>query len=105
MPPNWQTPPGSTPGSRPDSPRRPPLGAVGGSQLSAAAYLVCLIVVPPATTFLSTCTLERDFPSTGLRLYWQSEGAVADTPTGPVTSFLTWRPDGSVEMGAVGAVG
>ena len=69
--------------------------------------LVCLIVVPPATTFLSTCTLEQDFPSTGLRLYWQSEGTFGGTgtSTGPVNGFLTWRLDGSVEVGAVGAEG
>ena len=69
--------------------------------------LVCLIVVPPATTFLSTCTLEQDFPSTGLRLYWQSEGTFGGTgtSTGPVNGFLTWRLDGSVEVGAVGAGG
>ncbi|WP_130176648.1 hypothetical protein [Cryobacterium sp. SO1] len=66
--------------------------------------LVCLIVLPPAASLLSTCTLEPEFPSTGLRLYWQAQGIFADTgaATGPVTSFLTWRPDGSVEVGAVG---
>ncbi|TFD94848.1 hypothetical protein E3T61_01565 [Cryobacterium lactosi] len=69
--------------------------------------MVCLIVLPPAASYLSTCTLEQDFPSTGLRLYWQAQGIFADTgaATGPVNTFLTWRPDGSVEVGAVGAAG
>lgn len=69
--------------------------------------LVCLIVVPPQTAAISTCTMETDFPSTGLRLYWQAEGVFADTgtSTGPINSMLVWRPDGSVEAGAVGAAG
>ena len=68
--------------------------------------LVCLIAVPQALDYLSTCTLEQDFPSTGLRLYWMSEGIFSSPDDGsamsPVPTYLTWRPDGSVEVGAVG---
>ena len=66
--------------------------------------MVCLIVVAPTTNVLSTCALEQDFPSTGLRLYWQSEGIFADTgtPTGPVNAFIAWRLDGTVETGMAG---
>jgi len=68
--------------------------------------MVCLIVVPQAMDYLSTCTLEQDFPSTGLRLYWVSDGLFASpddgSSTGPINTFLTWSPDGSVELGWVG---
>ncbi|WP_146073472.1 hypothetical protein [Cryobacterium sp. N22] len=68
--------------------------------------MVCLIVVPLTMDYLSTCTLEQDFPSTGLRLYWASEGIFSSpddgSAMGPTNTYLTWRPDGSVEVGSVG---
>ena len=47
-----------------------------------AENLVCLVAVPEGAGYLITCTLEEDFPSTGLRLSWQS------------TDFLPMEQDG-----------
>lgn len=47
-----------------------------------AENMVCLVVVPEGAGYLTTCTLEEDFPSTGLRLSWQS------------TDFLPMEQDG-----------
>lgn len=47
-----------------------------------AENLVCLVVVPEGAGYLTTCTPEEDFPSTGLRLSWQS------------TDFLPMEQDG-----------
>ncbi|POH70066.1 hypothetical protein C3B61_00105 [Cryobacterium zongtaii] len=71
--------------------------------------MVCLIVVPQTLDYLSTCTLEQEFPATGLRLYWRAEGIfsspVDGSLTGPLNTYLTWRPDGSVEVGSEAAAG
>jgi len=47
-----------------------------------AENMVCLVVVPEGAGYLTTCTPEEDFPSTGLRLSWQS------------TDFLPMEQDG-----------
>lgn len=47
-----------------------------------AENMVCLVVVPEGAGYLTTCTPEDDFPSTGLRLSWQS------------TDFLPMEQDG-----------
>ena len=48
----------------------------------SAENLVCLVAVPEGAGYLTTCTREEDFPSTGLRLSWQS------------TDFLPMEQDG-----------
>ncbi|TFD94846.1 hypothetical protein E3T61_01555 [Cryobacterium lactosi] len=47
-----------------------------------AENMVCLVVVPEGAGYLTTCTPEDDFPSTGLRLSWES------------TDFLPMEQDG-----------
>ena len=37
-----------------------------------AAGIVCLVVVPEGSGYLSTCALESAYPEAGLRLSWQS---------------------------------
>lgn len=103
-----------------DPPTLRQLGSMGSVETGPAPQLVfyvarttsnmvCLIVVPQTLDYLSTCTLEQDFPATGLRLYWASEGVysspVDGSLTGPLNTYLTWRPDGSVEVGSDAAVG
>lgn len=68
--------------------------------------MVCLVVLLADDDYLSTCTLEENFPVTGLRLYWNSQlefrkpDGTTVTPT--VGSYAVWRPDSSLETGAVG---
>ncbi|WP_158253920.1 hypothetical protein [Cryobacterium sp. N22] len=47
-----------------------------------AENLVCLVAVPEGAGYLTTCAREEGFPSTGLRLSWQS------------TDFLPMEQDG-----------
>lgn len=68
--------------------------------------LVCLVAVVSSIDYLSTCTLETDFPATGLRLYWpgsltmpNAEGTVTTTA---MERYTVWQPDGSLEGGGMG---
>jgi hypothetical protein len=98
-----------------DPPTLRQLGSLGSGDPDPAAQTVyyaartrvdtvCLIVVPQTVDYLATCVPEEHFPVTGLQLYWTSEGifSSSDVDAPAAHTFLTWRPDGSVEAGAGG---
>jgi len=69
--------------------------------------LMCLVAVISADDYVSTCTLERNFPITGLRVYWKApmetmpiEGG--DTLSLPTDQHAVWSPDGSLMYGSTG---
>jgi hypothetical protein len=70
------------------------------------SHLVCLVAVVSSIDYLSTCTLENDFPATGLRLYWPGsftmENAEGTVTTTAMERYTVWQPDGSLEGGGMG---
>ncbi len=82
------------------------------SQVVEAVYaakttsnMVCVVVVPTDPTYVYTCTLEGDFPSTGLRVHWADEAQIESATGTPVTRterYVVWNVDQSVEWGSTG---
>ena len=68
--------------------------------------MICIVALAAQFDHLATCTLANDFPSTGLRLYWESDFAFrsddGSTPIGPAEHYIVWNPDGTLEEGATG---
>ena len=66
-----------------------------------ASNMVCLVVIPEGAGYLSTCTLEADFPRDGLRLSWQSTDLLPVEEDGRTTMVMditvAWLPDSSIE--------
>lgn len=68
--------------------------------------LICLLAVVSDADYLSTCMFERDFPITGMRLYWPGElhssDESGDSVTIPMDYYTVWKPDGTSEGGGSG---
>lgn len=69
--------------------------------------LMCLVVVISADDYVSTCTLERNFPITGLRVYWKAPMETIPIEGGDPVSLATdqhavWYTDGSLMSGSTG---
>ena len=70
-----------------------------------AAGVVCLVVVPNGTGYLSTCALEAAYPTEGLRLSWQSTDLHPAVPdgTGVVLDIsVAWLSNAMVETRGAG---
>lgn len=46
----------------------------------ASGSLICLVAIPEGSGYLSTCALESEYPSIGLRLSWESADYLAQLP-------------------------
>lgn len=88
----------------PESTFQPP------AQIYAArmtSNMMCLVAVISADDYVSTCTLERDFPITGLRVYWKAPMETMPMEGGDPVSLATdqhavWSADGSLMYGSTG---
>lgn len=83
---------------------RGPLGGNGDEAVYAArttSNMICLVISGSEPGYLSTCTLEADFPPTGLRLYWPDEIVFqtedGESVTSGIERFVVWKPDASLE--------
>ncbi|WP_158252423.1 hypothetical protein [Cryobacterium sp. Y57] len=65
-----------------------------------SSNMICLVVLLADNDYLSTCTLEENFPATGLRLYWKTGGETVTTSSG---LYTVWRPDSTLDSGPVGS--
>lgn len=63
--------------------------------------LICLVVVPEGSGYLSTCAPEAGYPASGLRLSWQSTDLHPGVPGGTAGMVLdvtvAWLSDSTVE--------
>ena len=70
--------------------------------------MMCLVLVPEDGGYLSTCAPESDYPSTGLRLTWESTSILREPPDGspPMVLDITvaWHPDSTIETRGSGRV-
>ncbi|WEO76821.1 hypothetical protein BJQ94_15885 [Cryobacterium sp. SO2] len=68
--------------------------------------MICLVVVPEGSGYLSTCAPESAYPSAGLRLSWQSTDLHPGVPDGTAGIVLdvtvAWRSDSTVETRGAG---
>ncbi len=68
--------------------------------------MVCLVVVPTDPAYVYTCTLEADFPATGLRVNWAGdvpmESDRGEIRAARIERAVVWNIDGSLEWGSVG---
>ncbi|MGY4858138.1 hypothetical protein [Cryobacterium sp. AP23] len=65
-----------------------------------ASGIVCLVVVPEESGYLSTCALESAYPEAGLRLSWQSvdlHPALRDSGDIVLDISVTWLSNAMVE--------
>ncbi|QYF72745.1 hypothetical protein [Cryobacterium sp. PAMC25264] len=73
-----------------------------------SANMICLVAVPEGSGYLSTCSLESDFPSAGLRLSWEStdmlQGASAGTTPMVLDITVAWQRDSTIETSGSGRV-
>ncbi|WP_066597800.1 hypothetical protein [Cryobacterium arcticum] len=73
-----------------------------------SANMICLVAVPEGSGYLSTCSLESDFPSAGLRLSWEStdmlQGASAGTTPMVLDITVAWQRDSTIETRGSGRV-
>jgi hypothetical protein len=88
----------------PDSGYQPPTRLYAGRSTS---NMVCLFAFISADEYVSTCTLERDFPTTGLRVHWKAMMDVTPFDGGdpvpmPTDQHAVWATDGNVMWGSVG---
>lgn len=89
----------------PDSEHQPPARIYAARTTS---NMMCLVVVISADDYVSTCALERDFPSTGLRVHWKGPTDVmhlggSEPVAVPTDQHAVWATDGSLMWGSVGA--
>jgi hypothetical protein len=69
--------------------------------------MVCLFAFISADEYVSTCTFEREFPTTGLRVHWKALMDVTPLEGGdPVPTstdqHAVWASDGNLMWGSVG---
>ncbi len=73
-----------------------------------SANMICLVAVPEGSGYLSTCSLESEFPSAGLRLSWEStdmlQGAGAGTTPMVLDITVAWQRDSTIETRGSGRV-
>jgi hypothetical protein len=72
----------------------------------SASELICLVVVPEGSGYLSTCAPAPAFPSAGLRLSWQSTDLHPGVPDGGTERVLditvAWLSDATVQTRGTG---
>jgi hypothetical protein len=88
----------------PESTYQPPAKIYAARMTS---NLMCLVAVISADDYVSTCTLERNFPITGLRVYWKAPMETMPIEGGDPVSMATdqhavWSTDGSLMWGSTG---
>jgi hypothetical protein len=88
----------------PESTYQPPAKIYAARMTS---NLMCLVAVISADDYVSTCTLERNFPITGLRVYWKAPMELMPIEGGDPVSMArdqhaVWSTDGSLMWGSTG---
>jgi len=88
----------------PESSYQPPAKIYAARMTS---NLMCLVAVISADDYVSTCTLERNFPISGLRVYWKAPMETMPMEGGDPVSVATdqqavWYTDGSLMSGSTG---
>ena len=91
------------------------LGVIAGTSTSAdrvslyaarsTSNMICVVALAAQIGHLATCALAGDFPTTGLRLYWESEVAIqsayGSSTTSAMDRYVVWKYDGSVDGGGI----
>ncbi|TFC91417.1 hypothetical protein [Cryobacterium sp. TMT4-31] len=71
-----------------------------------ASNTICLVAMPEGAGYLTTCTLEADFPRGGLRLSWQSSDVLPVEENGRTAMVMditvTWMRDSTIETRGTG---